>query len=277
MTPSQVMRASRRAARGLFDALAEVGGARLHPPPDARAAAHRLAGAAGALARAHDLVVTVRGAIPRAPALIVTHRVSMLDVLALLPVCPAIPVAPASVIQWPVVGSLATAFGVVIVTRADPMARARALRRVHDLLASGVSVVDFTAAPFRTMARGTFGIAARVGVPIVPLTIRYAEPPPIAQTATSRAYLALASRSSWSSVRRSTREDALVSTDGELPRRHRCRSTDLVRRRTARHHGPGREQGHEHAARGHQPEELPAHDGEGRRQAGEPGRHSRYR
>jgi 1-acyl-sn-glycerol-3-phosphate acyltransferase len=181
MTPRNLLRASRRAARGLFDAFAEVGGARLYPPADARAAAHRLAAAAGAIARAHELAVTVRGDIPRSPALVVTHRVACLDALALLPVCPAIPVAPASVIQWPVVGSLATAFGVVLVTRADPMARARALRRVHDLLQAGVSVVDVALARRTSelpevgeFRRGAFGIAARLGVPIVPVAIRYA-------------------------------------------------------------------------------------------------------
>ena len=196
-------RVTRRAARGLFEAFAEIGGARLYPPQDARAAAHRLAAAAGAIARAHELAVTVHGDIPRAPALVVTHRVGDLASLALLPVCPAIPVAPAAVRQWPVVRSLARAFGVAFITRADPMARARALRRVHDLLAAGVSVIDYALPaprdhthPIGAFRRGSFGIAARLGIPVVPVAIRYRDPTLAAATATSatRRYLQLAAR-----------------------------------------------------------------------------------
>ena len=195
MTPRVLARTSRRAARGLFDAFAEIGGARLYPPADARAASHRLAAAAGAIARAHDLRVTVRGEIPRTPALVVTHRVGAFDALALLPVCPAIPIATAAVLDWPVISSLAIAFGVAVVTRADPMARAHVLRRVHDLLDANVSVVDY-ALPSGAFRRGSFGIAARLGLPIVPVAIRYVDPQPArppGMTAT-RQYLALAAR-----------------------------------------------------------------------------------
>ena len=200
MNPRLLARASRRAARGLFDAFAEIGGARRYPPANTLAAAHRLAAAAGALARAHELHVTVHGDIPRGPALVVTHPAGPLDALALLPVCPAIPIAPAAVLGWPVIGTLATAFGVAFVTRADPMARVRTLRRVHALLAAGVSVVDYTLpAPggaVGDLRRGGVGIAARLGLPIVPVAIRYAEPPPRRAPGTSltRHYLALAAQ-----------------------------------------------------------------------------------
>jgi len=175
------LHAVRHIGGGLFHALAELGSVRMTPPRDPRAAAHRLAGVLGALGRAHDLVVTTRGDIPRGTALIVANHVSYLDPIAVLPVCPAIPIAKGEVGAWPIVGPIGAALGVVFVTRRDPMARARTLRRMHDLLAAKTSVLNFAegtttdgdrVAPFW---RGGFGIAQRLGVPVVPVAIRYVD------------------------------------------------------------------------------------------------------
>ena len=167
---------------GLFNALAELGSARMAPPRDARDAAHRLAGALGAIARAHDVAVTVRGDIPRGAALVVANHVSYLDPLVLLPMCPALPVAKGEVETWPIVGSIGAALGVTFVKRDDPMARVRVLRRLHAHLRAGVPVLNFPEGtttrgdrvlPFH---RGTFGIAKHLGVPVVPVAIRYRDP-----------------------------------------------------------------------------------------------------
>ena len=172
----------RHVAGGLFDALAELGAVRMTPPRDDRAAAHRLAGALGVIGRAHDLVVATRGEAYRGTALFVANHVSYLDPIAILPVCPAIPFAKHEVRDWPIIGPIGTACGVVYVQRRDRMARARALRRMHDLLADGVPVLNFaegTTTPGDRVAplfRGGFGIAQRLGVPVVPLAIRYADP-----------------------------------------------------------------------------------------------------
>ena len=174
--------AARHIGRGLFHALAELGAVRMAPPRDHRTAAHRLAGALGAIARAHDLVVTVRGEVPRSTALIVANHVSYLDPVALLPICPALPVARREVEAWPVAGPIGRELGTVFVERGDPRARASALRRIHDLLASGASVLNFPegiatggarVAPFW---RGSFGIARRLDVVVVPVAIRYRDP-----------------------------------------------------------------------------------------------------
>lgn len=178
----QVATSLRHGAAGLFHALAELGSARLAPPRDRLAAAHRLAGALGTIARAHDIIVTRRGEVPRTRALIVANHVSYLDPLAVLPICPAVPVAKSEVEGWPVVGSIAQRLGVEFVHRDDPHGRIRALRRIHDLLVEGVSVLNFpegtTTAGDRTLPfwRGSFGIAQRLGVPVVPIAIRYADP-----------------------------------------------------------------------------------------------------
>lgn len=168
--------------RGLFNALAELGSVRMAPPSGSTAAAHRLAGALGAVARAHDLHVDVRGEVPRTTALIVANHVSYLDPLAILPMCPALPVAKGEVSAWPIVGPIGAALGTVFVRRDDPMARARTLRRIHDLLAGGTSVLNFAEGTttkgdsVRPFWRGTFGIAQRLGVPVVPVAIRYRDP-----------------------------------------------------------------------------------------------------
>lgn len=168
--------------RGLFSALAELGAVRMAPPKDSRAAAHRLAGALGAVARAHDLHAVVVGEVPRSTALIVANHVSYLDPLAILPMCPALPVAKGEVESWPIVGPIGASLGTMFVRRSDPIARARVLRRIHDHLFAGTSVLNFaegtttkgdTVLPFW---RGAFGIAQRVGVPVVPVAIRYRAP-----------------------------------------------------------------------------------------------------
>lgn len=173
---------ARHVAGGMFHALAELGAVRMSPPRDARAAAHRLAGALGAVGRAHGLEIAVRGQVPRGRALIVANHVSYLDPLAILPVCPALPVAKGEVLGWPIVGPIGHALGTVFVQREAPMARARALRRIHDLLAAGVPVLNFpegtttrgaSVAPFW---RGGFGIAQRLGVPVIPVALRYRDP-----------------------------------------------------------------------------------------------------
>jgi 1-acyl-sn-glycerol-3-phosphate acyltransferase len=184
MTPValDLVRATHHVGRGLFHALAELGAVRMAPPRDPREAAHRLAGAVGAVARAHDMVVHVEGDVPRGPALIVANHVSYLDPIAILPVCPAIPISKGEVSEWPVIGTIAHVLGVEFVQRRQPYARVRTLRRVHALLARGVPVLNFPEGtttrgdkvlPF---LRGTFGIAQRLGVPVVPVALRYRDP-----------------------------------------------------------------------------------------------------
>ena len=177
-----LLHAGKHFGRGLFNALAELGAVRLAPPREPRAAALRLAGAVRQIARAHDLEVSVQGEVPRGCALIVANHVSYLDPIAILSRCPAIPIAKGDVAGWPIVGSIAAGLGVVFVQRDVPAERVATLRRIHDLLAAGAPVLNFPegtttcgdhVAPFW---RGGFGIAQRLGVPVVPLALRYRDP-----------------------------------------------------------------------------------------------------
>jgi lyso-ornithine lipid O-acyltransferase len=178
----ELLHAGRHLGRGLFHALAELGAARMSPPGEPRAAAERLSGALAAVARAHDLEVQVRGDIPRGCALIVSNHLSYLDTLALLPLCPAIPIAKGDVSGWPIIGGVGRGLGVVFVRREDRIDRARVLRRVHRLLAGGASVLNFpegtttSGAEIGPFWRGTFGIAQRLGVPVIPVALRYGDP-----------------------------------------------------------------------------------------------------
>jgi 1-acyl-sn-glycerol-3-phosphate acyltransferase len=178
----QLYHAARHLGRGMFLALAELGQARTAPPRSPRDAAERLYRGLAAMARAHDLDVHVRGELPRGPALIVANHVSYLDPIAILSQFPAIPLAKGDVADWPIIGGASRALGVMFVRREAPMERVRALRRIHGVLAAGASVLNFPegtttrgtyVAPFW---RGTFGIAQRLGVPVIPLALRYREP-----------------------------------------------------------------------------------------------------
>lgn len=178
----ELFRATRHLSSGLFSALADLGTARTSPPRDDREAAHRLAGAVDALARSHKLVVETRGEVTRGPALIVSNHISYLDPIAILPRCPAIPVAKAEVSEWPVVGSIAGALGAIFVARRDRGSRVRALRRMHALLSAGVPVLNFPEGTttrghhVQPFLRGSFGIAQALGVPVVPVAIHYRDP-----------------------------------------------------------------------------------------------------
>jgi lyso-ornithine lipid O-acyltransferase len=169
-------------ARGMFHALAQLGNARSTPIKDARDGAHRLAATLGMIARSHGLRVRIAGEIPRMPALLVCNHVSYLDPLAILPLCPAIPMAKMEVADWPIIGLLAKQLGVTFIDRSDALQRAAALRRIANLLNQGISVLNFaegTTTDGRTVApfwRGSFGIAQRYGVPVVPMAIRYDDP-----------------------------------------------------------------------------------------------------
>jgi 1-acyl-sn-glycerol-3-phosphate acyltransferase len=169
-------------ARGMFHALAELGHSHRTPVKDASEGAHRLAATLGLIARSHGIRVRVSGDVPRMPSLLVCNHVSYLDPLAILPLCPAIPLAKSEVADWPVVGPVAKQLGVAFIDRNDAMQRAATLRRLTRMMAQGVSVLNFaegTTTDGRTVApfwRGSFGVAQQLELPVVPLAIRYDDP-----------------------------------------------------------------------------------------------------
>ena len=169
---------SRHVGRGMFTALAELGIARATPPKTLTDAVARQSLAAKAMAVAADLITVVEGEFPRAPCLLAANYVCDLDPIVLLAQTPALPVVRRDAGEQLVLGSVARALEVVFVDE-DRTSRVRALRRIDAALRSGVSVLNFpegtpspTSMP-RQFARGSFGIAQRLGVPVVPIAIHY--------------------------------------------------------------------------------------------------------
>jgi lyso-ornithine lipid O-acyltransferase len=143
------------------------------------ACAERLAWLAEQLCVVHGASIELDGELPRAPAVLVANHVGYLDPMVLLSLVPALPIAKRELAGWPLLGSALAPLGVSLVRRGDPYDGARALRRSLDALEAGVSVLVFpegttthghSVLPLR---RGIFGIASRLGVPVVPVVLRY--------------------------------------------------------------------------------------------------------
>jgi 1-acyl-sn-glycerol-3-phosphate acyltransferase len=79
------------------------------------------------------------------------------------------------------VGNLAARYGTMFVERGNPQSGANALRKAVRRLAGGASVLNFPEgtttceAPGRFQS-GVFGLSRLVGVPVVPICIRFEDP-----------------------------------------------------------------------------------------------------
>lgn len=169
---------------------------------DARERALVLRDAARHVLELHGVTVEASGPLPLGPVLLAANHLSWLDPLVVASLIPCAPVSKLDVARWPVIGSIARDLGVVFVARGDPASGARALGEVAGALGRGVSVLNFPEGttttggrvlPFRT---GTFGLALRLGVPVVPVALAY-DPPSLAWVGDATFvphYLALAAR-----------------------------------------------------------------------------------
>jgi 1-acyl-sn-glycerol-3-phosphate acyltransferase len=175
------LRVGSRAAGVAWLSLVAIGRARVAlESPLARATA--LAGLFARVLEAQKIELEVRGVLPAMPAVIVANHVSWLDPLLVGAVHPCAPIAKAEVGRWPIVGAVARAHGVLLLDRSTVASGVRVLRGALRDLEAGVSVLNFPEGtttrgddvlPFK---RGVFGLAARIGVPIVPIAIRYEDP-----------------------------------------------------------------------------------------------------
>lgn len=144
--------------------------------------ARRLSWLAENLCAVQGLNIDVTGHVPRGPAVLVANHVGYLDPMVLCSTLPAVPIAKRELGEWPVVGAAMHALGVVMVRRGDAHDGARALRHAMRVLESGASVLVFPegttsrGSEVLPLRRGVFGIARRLGVPVVPAVIRYSEP-----------------------------------------------------------------------------------------------------
>jgi 1-acyl-sn-glycerol-3-phosphate acyltransferase len=129
--------------------------------------------------RLNGVTVDARGCPPAGAALLACNHVSWLDPLVVASVVPCAPISKLDVRAWPVVGYLAAALGVVFHARGEPGSGLRVLRQAEAVLASGLAVLNFPegtttdGAGVLPFHKGLFGLAARLGVPVVPVALRY--------------------------------------------------------------------------------------------------------
>lgn len=148
----------------------------LHRAPSAYTS-RLLQGSSRVVLRLLRIRVTVRGALPREPALIIANHQSWTDIVAILARHRCTFVAKREVREWPVIGWLAERLGVVFVERRRSRDLLRAVAALEDTLRRGTSVVLFAEGstgtgagvlPFRS---SLVEAALRAGVSVVPLAI----------------------------------------------------------------------------------------------------------
>lgn len=123
--------------------------------------------------------VDIRGETPEGPCLIVANHVSYLDPLAIGWTLPVGAIGKSEIMDWPGVGEAVSDLGIVFVERGSAHSGAVALRKMMRLLQDRVPVLVFPEGTTTTgrdvlpFARGAFGIAQILCVPVVPATLRY--------------------------------------------------------------------------------------------------------
>ncbi len=141
--------------------------------------ARELSWVAENLCALHGVRLSVRGAVPKEPCLLVANHVSYFDPVIISSLVPCTAVAKSEVGSWPLVGEVCRRLGILYVTRDDAASGAYVLRRAMRSFDRGVSVLVFpegtttTGARVLPFKRGGFGAARLAGVPIQPIAIRY--------------------------------------------------------------------------------------------------------
>ena len=159
------------------------------PPPGAVESEryHLAARSAHRLARRvleiNGVRVSVRGQVPSRPVVLACNHLGYLDPLVLGTLLPLTAIAKSELSGWPFLGRVAAHVGTLFIRRGSPHHGAVVLRRALRRLAAGVPVLNFPegtttdgSAPLLPFRRGTFGIARRAGVRVVPVALRL-DPP----------------------------------------------------------------------------------------------------
>ncbi len=119
------------------------------------------------------------GNVPDFPCLLLANHRSYLDPILILAVTEAFPVSKAEARKWPVLGAGAAATGVIFLKRESLKSRADTMQAIADKVKEGHRVILFpegtTSAVPTTIEfkKGSFQLAARNGIPVVPVAIDY--------------------------------------------------------------------------------------------------------
>jgi 1-acyl-sn-glycerol-3-phosphate acyltransferase len=130
------------------------------------------------LCQVHQINIQVSGHLPNTPTIFVSNHLGYIDPVVICGLTPCSPLAKEDVRHWPVIGALSEQLNTVFVKRGDTYSAANALRSLMGRLEAGVSVLNFpegttTRGETKTFRRGVFGISARMGIPIVPIALRF--------------------------------------------------------------------------------------------------------
>ncbi|MBK8554806.1 MAG: 1-acyl-sn-glycerol-3-phosphate acyltransferase [Lewinellaceae bacterium] len=126
--------------------------------------------------------LSISGTAPTQACLMVCNHRSYLDPILVIGDCSAFPVSKSELAKWPVLGWGASMAGVLFLKRNELNKRAEMLHLITDTIQNGHSVLLFpegtTSAlqgtlPFR---KGGFNMAARNGLPVVPLVLHFENP-----------------------------------------------------------------------------------------------------
>jgi len=121
------------------------------------------------------------GQPPDFPALIVANHRSYLDPILMLCDLDALPVAKAELAGWPVLGKGAALAGILYLQRNNSGSRADTLRQIEAKIEAGFPVILFPEGTTSGLAgtlpfkKGAFQMAAKSGLPIVPVALCFAD------------------------------------------------------------------------------------------------------
>ncbi len=122
-----------------------------------------------------------QGIAPDFPCIIVSNHRSYIDPILMLRDVYGYPVAKAELASWPVIGKGAQMAGILYLRREHSGSRANALRLMEEKVQAGFPVIIFPEGttsglpgtlPFK---KGVFQLAARSGIPIVPVALVFAD------------------------------------------------------------------------------------------------------
>lgn len=122
------------------------------------------------------------GEIPDYPCLLLANHRSYLDPILILAVTEAFPVSKSEARKWPVLGAGAAATGVIFLNRDSMKSRGETLQAIADQIEAGNRVILFpegttSAVPMTIdFKKGSFQLAAKYGIPIVPVALDYKDP-----------------------------------------------------------------------------------------------------
>ena len=120
-----------------------------------------------------------KGIPPTFPCLLLCNHRSHIDPILLLTEVMAFPVSKAEVEKWPLLGYGAKASGILYLRRESLSSRGKTLADIRSVIRSGFPILLFPegtthgtpgTGPFQ---RGVFQLAAKEGIPIVPVAMEY--------------------------------------------------------------------------------------------------------